>query len=111
MCNHDPNNRMFSGDEPIGPNQRPDSNGGPFLDYNCGDGFWVGDRDVCHYCLEERTANNEFYRESEVRTSFGVYAGRMCDECWKNSGYRDATDDDAVFDPMDAGEVMWEDEY
>lgn len=96
--------------EPVGPNQRADSNGGPFLDYNCGE-FWVGDRDVCHHCLEERTAKGEFYRENETRYSFGAYAGRYCDDCWKTSGYRDADDDTAVFDPMDAGEVMYEDEY
>ncbi len=97
--------------EPINDNQRPDSNGGPFLDYQIAVDLWVGDRDVCHHCLDERTAKGEFYRENEIRQSFGVYAGRYCDECWYNSGYRDARDDNAVFDPMDAGEVMWEDEY
>lgn len=96
--------------EPVGPNQRPDSNGGPFLDYNCGD-FWVSDKEVCHHCLENKTLAGEFYRENETRYSFGAYAGRYCDDCWKTSGYRDADDDTAVFDPMDAGEVMYEDEY
>ena len=36
--------------------------------------------------------------------SFGCYAGRWCDRHWPMSGYRDATDPDAVFDEMDAGE-------
>ena len=97
--------------EPFGPNQRADSNGGPFLDYRIAIGLWVGDRDVCHHCLDERTAKGELYRENEVRQSFGAYAGRYCDECWYNSGFRDARNEDAVFDPMDAGEVMYEDEY
>lgn len=40
----------------------------------------------------------------EERYSFGIYAGRYCsDECWKNSGYRDATD---IFSELDAGERL-----
>jgi len=43
----------------------------------------------------------------EERYSFGVYAGRYCnDTCWAESGYRDATDPDARFDAADAGEAM-----
>jgi hypothetical protein len=38
------------------------------------------------------------------RQSFGCYAGRYCDPHWKTSGYRDATDPDAEFDPTYAGE-------
>jgi len=97
--------------EPFGPYQRPDSNGGPFIDYQVAGDLWVGDRDVCHHCLEVKTQAEQFYNESEQRYSFGAYAGRYCDDCWKTSGYRDAGDDTAVFDPMDAGEVMYEDEY
>lgn len=96
--------------EPVGPNQRYDLNGGPFLDYNCGD-YWVSDRDVCHHCIDDRTANGQFYRESEVRTSFGYYAGRYCDECWANSGYRDATDPNAEFDESYAGESLHGEDY
>jgi hypothetical protein len=44
------------------------------------------------------------------RYSFGCYAGRWCDTHWPMSGYRDATDPDAVFDPMYAGERI-EDDY
>ncbi|MDE3097559.1 MAG: hypothetical protein KGK07_16355 [Chloroflexota bacterium] len=52
----------------------------------------------CHHCKSGR--------ESEERTSFGVYAGRWCDACWKTSGYRDAVDDSARFDSLDAGETL-----
>lgn len=39
--------------------------------------------------------------------SFGVYAGRYCEgRCWASSGFRDATDSTARFDPADAGESM-----
>ena len=38
------------------------------------------------------------------RQSFGCYAGRWCDRHWLMSGYRDATDPNAVFDELDAGE-------
>ena len=96
--------------ELLGPNQRANSGNGPFPEYNCGD-FWVSDRDVCHHCSEIRASTGKFYRENEQRYSFGGYAGRYCDDCWKVSWYRDADDDTAVFDPMDAGEVMYEDEY
>lgn len=96
--------------EPTGPNQRRDTDGGPFLEYNCGE-FWVGDRDVCHHCVDQCTADGSFYRESEVRTSFGIYAGKYCDECWSNSGYRDANGESVTFDPLDAGEAYWEDDY
>ena len=52
----------------------------------------------CHHCKTGR--------ESEERYSFGAYAGRWCDQCWPKSGYRDAADPEARFDPMDAGESM-----
>lgn len=38
----------------------------------------------------------------EIRYSLGIYAGRYCDKCWKESGYR--KDDASGFDPLDAGE-------
>ena len=48
----------------------------------------------------------------EARYSFGVYAGRYCDDaCWARSGYRDATDPEARFDPADAGEAMEPEDY
>jgi hypothetical protein len=51
-------------------------------------------------------ANAPKGREVSERHSFGVYAGRYCDPCWKESGYRDVDDPDAEFDPADAGESM-----
>lgn len=39
---------------------------------------------------------------TEVRYSLGIYAGRMCDSCWRTSGYRD--EPASAFDPDDAGE-------
>ena len=38
------------------------------------------------------------------RYSFGCYAGRYCDPHWRTSGYRDAVDASAEFDPYYAGE-------
>lgn len=92
--------------EPFGPNQRADSNGGHFLDYQVAPGEWVNDRGVCHHCLEQKTLAEKFYHCNDVRTSFGYYAGRYCDDCWKTSGYRDADDDTAVFSELDAGESL-----
>lgn len=41
-------------------------------------------------------------REGSERYSFGVYAMRACEECWRVSGYRD--EPASAFDPLDAGE-------
>lgn len=79
--------------------------------YQDASGYWMTERDTCQYCLEERRAENKPARENEVRTSFGCYAGRYCDKCWSKSGYRDATDPDVHFDPMDAGEVLEAEDY
>jgi hypothetical protein len=68
------------------------------------DGYWLSERDVCRHCQEEREAAGKPFRYAEERTSFGCYAGRYCDHCWPLSGFRDATDDEATFDPADAGE-------
>jgi len=38
----------------------------------------------------------------EERYSLGLYAGRYCDPCWKESGYRDEGPEG--FDPTYAGE-------
>ena len=72
---------------------------------------WMSARNTCQHCLEERAAVSMPFRWADERYSFGVYAGRWCDQCWPNSGYRDATDPDAAFDRADAGEAYWEDEY
>lgn len=73
--------------------------------------YWFGEREVCNHCRDQCEAANEPYRCADIRTSFGCYAGRYCDKCWKNSGYRDATDPNAEWSPEDCGEVMYEDEY
>ena len=54
----------------------------------------------CHHCKSGNEADEQY--------SFGCYAGRYCDECWRNSGYRDAADPCARFDPADAGESLEE---
>ena len=61
---------------------------------------------ICHHCVEEREAAGRTFRYAEERYSFGCYAGKMCDSCWKQSGYRDATDPDAEFSELDAGESL-----
>lgn len=64
----------------------------------------------CAKCVDEGKPEAE--TEGSPRYSFGVYAGRYCDKHWKTSGYRDATDPDARFDPADAGESLEpEDEF
>ncbi len=40
---------------------------------------------------------------AEVRYSLGIYAGRYCPRCWRDSGYRD--EPASAFDPADAGET------
>lgn len=69
------------------------------------------ERDCCRHCRDEAEAGDKPFAFAEERYSFGVYAGRYCDKCWPESGYRDATDPDAEFDQADAGEAYWEDEY
>lgn len=76
------------------------------LRYLCTGGYWADEREVCHHCEEQCAADGVPYRESEERNSFGCYAGRYCDECWPNSGFHDACDPNAVFDPCDCGESM-----
>lgn len=55
----------------------------------------------CPCCRCER-------KGAEERYSLGIYAGRYCDQCWKESGYRD--EPASGFDPMDAGEAYESDE-
>ena len=84
----------------------------PYLDTEYSDGqYWMSERDVCHHCMEKREADGKPFRWADERLSFGVYAGRYCDDCWKVSGYRDATDPDAEWSPLVCGEVMEADEY
>ncbi len=55
---------------------------------------WFPERNVCHHCEDEREATGKPFRWADERHSFGIYAGRYCDECWPRSGYRDAIDPD-----------------
>jgi len=66
--------------------------------------FWFKERLLCQHCADERKAARLPYRWANEQYSFGIYAGRYCEECWPKSGYRDATDPTARFDPADAGE-------
>ena len=43
---------------------------------------------------------------AEERYSLGIYAGRYCTPCWKDSGFRD--EPASAFDPDDAGETYEE---
>ena len=80
------------------------------VDYLGADGYWIGERDVCRHCMEECAAQNKPFGWGDIRTSFGYYAGKYCDVCWPKSGYRDATDPDAVFEEDYAGESLHGDE-
>lgn len=82
--------------------KRETEHGPEFFDGQC----WIEERHVCHHCQEQREAEDKPYRWGEMRYSFGCYAGRYCDECWPKSGFRDATDPDAQFSELDAGERM-----
>ena len=82
--------------------QRLDEQGN--VEYQDVDGYWLDERDVCRHCQEDQEEKGKPYRMAEPRSSFGCYAGKYCDVCWPKSGYRDAVDPDAVFDPADAGE-------
>jgi len=70
------------------------------------EGFWMDERDVCNHCREQREADKKPFAFGDTRTSFGYYAGKYCESCWANSGYRDATDPDAEFDEADCGESL-----
>ncbi len=72
------------------------------------EGYWIDERNVCQHCLDERKAQDKPAMWADQQYSFGVYAGRYCNDCWLKSGYRDATDENAVFDPADAGESLEE---
>ncbi len=39
----------------------------------------------------------------------GIYCGLFCEECWRHSGFRVATDPTYRFDPAEAGESLDED--
>lgn len=65
------------------------------------DGHWIEERWCCRRCLDQGIV-----RCADEQYSLGVYAGKYCPKCWLKSGYVDATDPDAEFDPDYAGERM-----
>lgn len=69
--------------------------------YDAADECWIDERRVCRACLEEGKV-----RFADERYSFTCYAGKYCDEHWLTSGFRDACDPSAEFDPLDAGESL-----
>lgn len=83
----------------------PDSD--TFID---ADGVSFTERNVCNHCRDSAERQGTPFAWGDVRYSFGCYAGRYCDACWAESGFRDATDRSARFDPEYAGERMDEDE-
>jgi len=91
----------------IGPHANPYQRGHEFSDGQ----IWFDERWLCNRCRDSRELAREPFAFADERYSFGVYAGRYCDDCWPKSGYRDATDPDAVFDPTFAGERLEEDDY
>lgn len=76
--------------------------------------------EVCSVCYDQAINNGETEAEiaatldnnGEMRFSFGVEAGYLCDEHWRKSGYKDSTPEteDEEFDPDYAGERMEEDD-
>lgn len=51
--------------------------------------------DECRTCHKSSPTTQDRY-------SLGLYAGHMCDGCWKTSGYRN--EPASAFDPSYAGE-------
>ena len=74
-------------------------------------GISFSERYVCNHCRQECEAEDKPFRWADPQYSFGCYAGRYCEVCWPKSGYRDATDPTAEFDPMDAGECLEAEDY
>jgi hypothetical protein len=68
------------------------------------EGDSMNTKHMCQYCADDKANKGLPFAYAEQRYSFGCYAGRYCDACWRESGYRDATDPDAEFDPDYAGE-------
>lgn len=67
---------------------------------------WFDERHVCNRCRDVCKAEGKPYQWADEQYSFGHYAGRYCAACWPKSGYRDACDDSAEFDPSYAGESL-----
>jgi len=68
-------------------------------------------RDLCQHCREQHEQDQTPFKFADKQFSFGTYAGKYCEECWKKSGFRDAIDPDAEFDPTYAGERLEPEDY
>lgn len=85
-----------------------------------------GDIENCYCLLNAPMQRNPFWQfnpqwplqcirceqhkeDVEERYSLGIYAGRFCEICWEESGYR--KEGREGFDPLDAGENYDEDDY
>lgn len=64
-------------------------------------------RYFCRRCIDQGPDGVSVIVAAEERFSMGVFAGTLCDECWKN----DSRNHDRDFDPMDAGEAYEPDDY
>lgn len=64
------------------------------------------ERDLCQHCREACEKDGKPFQWADPQYSFGYYAGKYCESCWKKSGYRDANDPDAEFDESYAGESL-----
>ena len=63
------------------------------------------------HCREQHEQDKTPFQWADQQYSFGYPAGKYCEDCWKKSGYRDATDSDAEFDETYAGESLHGDDY
>lgn len=83
-----------------------------------GDDVWIGDWNT--FNCSPRCCHRSNIREDRCprcgkpggrieRYSLGIYAGRMCDECWDKSGYR--KEGREGFNPLDAGEAYEAEDY
>lgn len=61
---------------------------------------WYEEGCPCSRCEKEN---------AEERYSLGIYAGRYCDRCWDDSGYR--KEPAGAFHPDDAGESYEAEDY
>jgi len=66
------------------------------------DGHTCDERWACHCQDCDNHPDGPLF--AEERYSLGIYAGKMCDAAWKNSGYRD--EPESAFDTADAGECF-----
>jgi hypothetical protein len=75
------------------------------MDVRLRDGTLVNERWACH--CQDCESHPQGPMWAEERYSMGIYAGRMCDLAWANSGFIDAGPE--AFDPDYAGERYDED--